>query len=120
MIQGSLPGQLKAWFQTLGYTIAGHEEQTEKYFEWIVNIPARRGFDRILVRYKEHRAEIDDVEDLLSSVKQHEVVEGWLVAAHRVSRAAEEEAEKDKIVFCYTFDELLDEHADFSRCSYQK
>ncbi|MCP4119872.1 MAG: restriction endonuclease [Desulfobacteraceae bacterium] len=115
MIQGSLPDQLKKWFQTLGYTITGHEKQTEKYFELIVNIPARRGFDRILVRYIEHQAEIDDVEALLSSVQQHDVVEGWLVAAHRVSRTAEEEAQKGKFVFCYTFDELLDDHADFSK-----
>ncbi len=116
MIQGDLPDQLKAWFKTLGYTNTYYEDQTEKYCEWIVNIPARRrGFDSILVRYMENQAEVDDVQDLISSVKKHAAVEGWLVAAHRTAKSARETAEEDGNVFCYTFDELLDEQADFTK-----
>jgi formylglycine-generating enzyme required for sulfatase activity len=38
-----------------------------------------------------------------------------LIAARRKATGACEMAEKEKNLFCYTFDELLDEHADFSR-----
>jgi len=116
MIQGTLPDQLKAWFKTLNYSIQTYEKRTTEYWEWIVNVPIRRrSYDRILVRFIESQAERIDVEKLRDQVRKHDVDEGWLVASHRVSPSAIQEAEKDDKVECYTFDALLDEDADFSR-----
>lgn len=114
-IQGSLADQLKAWFKTLGYQFGSHDVQTEKYSEWIIKISARRGFDHILVRCIEEQAERGHLESLSHAVSEFKTDEGWLVAARRISQAARDMAKNKKNLFCYSFDELLDEHADFSR-----
>jgi uncharacterized protein YjbI with pentapeptide repeats len=111
-----LAQQMRAWFETLGYRFESHEVRAEDYFEWIINVPARRGYDRILVRGIEGEAETSDVAALRQAVDVQGNNEGWLVTARRKSQAACEEVEKkeNRDLFCYTFDELLDEHADFS------
>jgi formylglycine-generating enzyme required for sulfatase activity len=114
-IQGSLADQLKAWFKTLGYKFGSHDVQTDEYSEWIIQISARRGFDRILVRCIEEQAERVHLESLSRAVSEFKTDEGWLVASRRISQAARDMAEEKRTLFCYTFDELLDQHADFSR-----
>jgi predicted NACHT family NTPase/WD40 repeat protein len=111
-----LAQQMRAWFETLGYRFESHEVRAEDYFEWIINVPARRGYDRILVHGIEGEAEMSDVVTLRQAVDEQRTDEGWLVAARRKSQAACDEVEKkgNRDLFCYTFDELLDEHADFS------
>jgi len=111
-----LAQQMRAWFETLGYRFESHDIRAEDYFEWVINIPARRGYDRILVRGIEGEAEMSDVAALRQAVDEQKTDEGWLVAARRKSQAACDEVEKkeNRDLFCYTFDELLDEHADFS------
>jgi len=115
IIRGSLAEQIKSWFKTLGYSFGSHDVQNDDYCEWIMKIPARRGFDSILVRCIERQAEVKDLKMLKSAVKQHDTDEGWLIAGHRKAPSAKEMADKEDIIFCYTFDELLDEHADFTR-----
>ena len=107
--------QLKAWFKTLGYSFGSHEVRESDYCEWIIKIPARRGFDSILVHTIERQAEVKDLNLLKSKVKEHETDEGWLVAGHRKASSAKEMADKEDNIFCYTFDELLDENADFTK-----
>ncbi len=53
---------------------------------------------------------------LRQSVEEQRTDEGWLVTARRISRAARDEVEKEENhhLGCYTFDELLDQDADFS------
>ena len=111
-----LAQQVRAWFETLGYRFESYEVRAEDYFKWIINVPTRRGYDRILVRGIEGEAEVSDVAALRKAVDEQRTDEGWLVAARRKSQAACEEVEKreNRDLFCYTFDELLDEHADFS------
>jgi uncharacterized protein YjbI with pentapeptide repeats len=111
-----LAQQMRAWFETLGYRFESHDVRDEEYFEWIINVPARRGYDRILVRGIEGEAEVSDVAALRQVVDEQDTDEGWLVAARRKSQAACIEVEKRENcdLFCYTFDELLDERADFS------
>ncbi|MDM8541631.1 SUMF1/EgtB/PvdO family nonheme iron enzyme [Desulfococcaceae bacterium HSG9] len=115
MIKGGLNRHLKSWFKTLGYIQGSHDICTEAYCEWGVKIPARRGYDYILVRSLEYQAEVGDVKALKKAVKLHQTDEGWLVSARRKARAAVRTADQEKNIFCYTFDELLDEQADFSR-----
>jgi hypothetical protein len=111
-----LAQQVRVWFETLGYRFESHEIRALDYFEWIINVPARRGYDRILVRGIEGEAEMSDVVALRQAVDEQRTDEGWLVADRRKSQAACDEVEKkeNRDLFCYTFDELLDEHADFS------
>nr|WP_228061131.1 MULTISPECIES: NACHT domain-containing protein [unclassified Coleofasciculus] len=111
-----LAQQMRGWFETLGYRFERYEVWEADYFEWIVDIPSRRGYDRILVRGIEGEATISDVAALRKSVEKQRIHEGWLVAANRISRAALDAVEmvENRKLFCYTFDELLDEAADFS------
>ena len=113
----ALAQQMKGWFETLGYRFEAHEVWQNDYFEWVINIPVRRGrYDRILVHGMEGAAEIGDVGMLRQSVEQQRTDEGWLVTTRRISRAARDEVEKPENAHlgCYTFDELLDQDADFS------
>ena len=114
-IQGSMDEQLKSWFKTLGYGFGNHDIKTDEYCEWIIKIPARRGYDSILVRCFEKQTQSSDLESLRNAVAELETDEGWIVVPRRVSQSARDMAEKDGSLFCYTFDELLDENADFSR-----
>jgi len=109
-----LAQQLRAWFETLGYRFDRYAVHEPDYFEWIVEVPARRGYDRILVRGVEGVAELSDLAGLRQTVDAQRADEGWLVTLRRVSPAARDEADKHKKLFCYTFDELLDQSADFS------
>ncbi|MEO0824843.1 MAG: NACHT domain-containing protein, partial [Cyanobacteria bacterium J06642_9] len=109
--------QMRGWFETLGFRLESHEVWQDDCFEWIINIPVRRGrYDRILVRGIDGEAGLSDVELLRQSVETHRTDEGWLVTARRISRAARDEIEKAENdgLGCYTFDELLDQDADFS------
>lgn len=113
----ALAQQMRGWFETLGFDLESHEVWQDDYFEWIINIPVRRGrYDRILVRGIDGEAGLSDVEDLKQSVETHRTDEGWLVTARRISRAARDAVEKaeNEGLGCYTLDELLDQDADFS------
>jgi predicted NACHT family NTPase len=112
-----LAQQMRGWFETLGYRFERYEVWEDSYFEWIINIPVRRNrYDRILLRGIEGEAGLRDVAALRQSVEEQRTDEGWLVTARRISRAARDEVEKEenRHLGCYTFDELLDQDADFS------
>ena len=113
----ALAQQMKGWFETLGYRFESYEVWQDDYFEWIIDIPVRRGrYDRILVRGIDGEVGLGDIRALRQSVEAQRADEGWLVTARRISRAAREEVEKEENhdLGCYTFDELLDQDADFS------
>ncbi len=112
----ALAQQMRGWFETLGYSFENHEVWAEEYFEFIINIPVRRSFDRILVRGIAGEIGLSDVMALRSSVQEQKTDEGWLVTTRRISRAARDEVKKEENRFldCYTFDELIDLDADFS------
>jgi len=112
----ALAQQMKGWFETLGYRFESCEVWQDDYFEWIIDIPVRRGrYDRILVRGIDGEVGLSDIKALRQSVETQRTDEGWLVTARRISRAAREEVEKEENhdLGCYTFDELLDQDADF-------
>ncbi|MBW4593963.1 MAG: NACHT domain-containing protein [Brasilonema angustatum HA4187-MV1] len=112
----ALAQQMQGWFETLGYRFEKYEVWEDNYFEWIIDVPARRNrYDRILVRGIEGEAGLSDVMALRESVEAQRTDEGWLVTARRISRAARDEVEKpeNRQLDCYTFDELIDQDADF-------
>jgi predicted NACHT family NTPase len=112
----ALAQQMRGWFETLGYSLEKYEVWSEDYFEFIINIPVRRSFDRILVRGVAGEVGLSDVMALGSSVNEQKTDEGWLVTSRRISRAARDEVKKEENhrLDCYTFDELIDLDADFS------
>lgn len=113
----ALAQQMRGWFETLDYRFELYEQWQVDGFEWIINIPVRRGrYDRILVRGIEGEAELRDVMALRQSVEAQQADEGWLVTSRRISRAARDEVEKpeNRHLDCYTFDELVDLDADFT------
>jgi predicted NACHT family NTPase len=107
---------MRGWFETLGYRFEKYEIWGDSFFEWIINVPTRRNrYDRILIRGIEGEVGLKDVALLRSSVEQQRTDEGWLVTARRIARAARDEVEKEenRHLGCYTFDELIDQDADF-------
>ncbi|MEG4227065.1 NACHT domain-containing protein [Microcoleus sp. N9_B2] len=112
-----LSQQVRGWFETLSYRFEKYEIWEDNYFEWIINVPVRRNrYDRILVRGIAGEAGIKDISALRESVEKQRTDEGWLVTARRISSAARDEVKKDenRDLACYTFDELLDQDADFT------
>ncbi|MEG4337797.1 WD40 domain-containing protein [Microcoleus sp. D3_18_C2] len=112
-----LSQQVRGWFETLSYKFEPYQISEDNYFEWIINVPVRRNrYDRILVRGIAGEAGLRDISALRESVEKQRTDEGWLVTARRISRAARDEVEKDenRNLACYTFDELLDQDADFT------
>ncbi len=113
----ALAQQLRGWFETLDYTFEPVEVWADGYFEWVINYRiSRRQYNRVLVRGIEGVAQMSDVLALAQSVTTQRADEGWLVTTRRISPAARTEVakpENDHLV-CYTFDELLDQDADFS------
>ncbi|MEB3339174.1 NACHT domain-containing protein [Okeania sp.] len=114
-----LPQQMREWFEILGYQFTDYHRENKKgkrWFEWTIKIKTRRGHDRILIRGLEGEAEIYDLKALRQSVTTEKTNEGWLVAVRRISKAARDEAKQpeNQNLFCYTFDELIDQEADFS------
>ncbi|MGB7892714.1 MAG: NACHT domain-containing protein [Microcoleus sp.] len=112
-----LSQQVRGWFETLSYKFETYHISEDNYFEWIINVPVRRNrYDRILVRGIAGEAGLRDISALRESVEKQRTDEGWLVTARRISRAARDEVEKDenRDLACYTFDELLDQDADFT------
>jgi predicted NACHT family NTPase len=112
-----LAQQVRGWFETLSYRFESYEIWENNYFEWIINVPVRRNrYDRILVRGIAGEAGIRDISALRESVTTQRTDEGWLVTARRISRAARDEVDRpeNRNLACYTFDELLDQDADFT------
>lgn len=108
--------QMREWFEVLGYRVEPSERWEPDFFEWVINIPVRRGrYDRVLVRGIAGEAGVRDVMALRESVGLQRTDEGWLVTARRISQAAKAEIEKseNEDLMVLTFDELLDQDADF-------
>jgi WD40 repeat protein len=108
--------QIHDWLTALRYEFESHEDFQPEYCEFIIRIPVRRGrFDRILIRGVQSEAKIRDLQNLQGSVDKHQTDEGWLIVNRRISPAVQTELAKDENehLSCMTFDELIDQDADF-------
>ncbi|WP_026735233.1 pentapeptide repeat-containing protein [Fischerella sp. PCC 9605] len=134
-----LEKKMRAWFEALGYELIPGGRRQEDYFEMIVHIPKRGGYDRILARGVEGEANLNHLDGLCQAVKEYKPNEGWLVADLRISRAvreaiaeyratkelkfshaaseaiAEYRKQRELELFCYTFDEVIDEGVNFTQ-----
>jgi hypothetical protein len=105
----------RAWFDAVGYRVDAELTVDADAFIWVILVPARRGrFERVVVLGTAGELTTGHVSTLDSLVDRHDAVEGWGIAPRRVSRAAREKAAAtDGRLACYTFDELIDQDADF-------
>lgn len=134
-----LEKRMRDWFEALGYELRPEGRRQTDYFELIIHIPQRQGYARILVRGVEGEADLNDLSHLCQSIKDYQPNEGWLVAARRISPAVRDEIsgyrkqrqlkslnssvstaieeyrkQRELELLCYTFDELLDQDANFT------
>ena len=111
----SFARSLWEWFKCLDYEFEREPELTSDRFEWILRVRARRGFDRIVVYGIQSEAQGFHVRALREAVDKHDADEGWVVVPLRVSQVARREASSpnNRDLFCYTFDELIDQDVNF-------
>jgi WD40 repeat protein len=108
--------QIHDWLTALRYEFEPHEDFQPEYCEFIIRIPVRRGrFDRILIRSVQSEAKVRDLQALQASVANQQADEGWLIVPRRISPAVPQELakEENEHLSCMTFDELIDQDADF-------
>jgi predicted NACHT family NTPase len=107
--------QMRRWFGALRYEIEQEEPQTVEYFEWVVRVPVRSRFDRILLRGITREIQLADLREMEVGIKRHLPDETWLVTDYRVSTAVLDWAQKQSYkILCLTFDELIEQDVDFS------
>ncbi len=106
------------WFGALDFGAEGSPRQEGEYVEWIILVPARRKFDRVLIRATIHEVGLNDLDNLRRGVEQSKVDEGWLVTNLWVNQSVRQALVKpkpeDEGLTCLTFDELIEQDADFT------
>jgi WD40 repeat protein len=108
--------QIHDWLTALRYEFESYKDFQPEYCEFIIRIPVRRGrFDRIIIRGIPSEAKVKDLQALQISVDKHQTDEGWLIVNRRISSAVPQELakEENQHLSCMTFDELIDQDADF-------
>ncbi|MGC1218641.1 MAG: pentapeptide repeat-containing protein [Phormidesmis sp.] len=115
-----LAHRLGEWFEVLEYERdPDYEVWATNHFEWAIDFPVtRRRFSRTLVRGVAGEVDMADLQDFGRAIAAANADEGWLVGNRRVSKAARRAVQEEATyadISCYTFDELLDEDADFSK-----
>ena len=113
--ENALAVPLRKWFECLDYKFEDHAVQTNEHFEWLISVRARRGFDRIVVHGIQAEAQVSHIRALREAVDKHDAQEGWVVVPRRISQMARQEAASPNhdTIFCYTFDELIDQDVNF-------
>ncbi len=109
--------QIFDWFGALDFKFEGLPRQEGKYVEWVIQVPVRRSrFDRVLIRATIHEVGLSDLDSLRRGVAQLRVNEGWLVTNLWVSQSVRQVLIKsdDENLTCLTFDELIDQDANFT------
>jgi WD domain, G-beta repeat/NACHT domain/Pentapeptide repeats (8 copies) len=110
--------QIFDWFKALRFEIEGDPKFKLNYVEVVIRIPVRAGFDRVLVQIITHEAGLRDLDGLHQAVgnPHRQVDEGWLVTNSWVRHTVKDSLKKagDRKFTCLTFDELIDQDADFT------
>jgi WD40 repeat protein len=107
--------QIFDWFGALSFEFEGLPRREGNYTEWVIRVPVRRSrFDRVLIRAIIHEVGLSDLDGLRRSVADLRVDEGWLITSLWVSPLVQQVLNKsEEGLTCLTFDELIDQDADF-------
>jgi len=111
---------MRDWLVVTKYQIRDFNTVGDRHIditaEQKVKVGARHIIQRLLVRCLEGEINITHVNDACVFLKNNdEITEVWLVSIRLVSQLARIEAAKHDNIALYTFDELIDESADFSK-----
>ncbi|MEV7415237.1 pentapeptide repeat-containing protein [Streptomyces sp. NPDC089919] len=109
---------VREWFGAVGYEVRRVWEVPGGHVAMLVDIPQRRPgrFDRTVMLCVEDELAPYQLRLLSELVKEEGAAEGWGLARLRVSEAARRRAaDSGDVLFCYSFDELIDLEADFDR-----
>ncbi|WP_077798650.1 NACHT domain-containing NTPase [Streptomyces sp. JHA26] len=104
------------WFTAVGYEIRRTWEVADGNVAMLVDIPQRRPgrFDRTVMLCVEGELAPHHMRLLDELVTAETALEGWGLARLRVSEAARRQAaDSGDVLFCFSFDELVDLEADF-------
>ncbi|MET9348691.1 NACHT domain-containing protein [Streptomyces termitum] len=111
-----LAQDVREWFTAVGYEVRRVWEPDGETVALLVDIPQRRPgrFDRTVMLCVEGELLPHHLRLLDGLVADEAAAEGWGLARLRVSQAARRLAEDSgDVLFCYSFDELIDLEADF-------
>jgi WD40 repeat protein len=110
--------QIFDWFRTLRFEIEGDPKCDRNYVEAVIRVRVRSGFDRVLVQIIFHQAGLSDLDGFRQAVGDpHQQVDGgWLITKSWVSQAVKDALKEsgDRRLTCLTFDELIDQDANFT------
>ncbi|MFG2617148.1 NACHT domain-containing protein [Streptomyces sp. NPDC048507] len=111
-----LMDDVREWFTAVKYEVRRTWEASDGNVAMLVDVPQRRRgrFDRTVMLCVEGELLPHHMRLLGELVASEEAVEGWGLARLRVSEAARRKAaDSDDVLFCHSFDELVDLEADF-------
>ena len=111
---------VRDWLAVTNYVIRDFQirdpRQADVTVELRVKVGARMLVQRILVRCIYGEISVADVQEMQTELAEStELTDGWLISPRRVSQVARDEAAKQESLSVYTFDELIDEHANWDR-----
>ena len=111
---------VRDWLAVTNYVIKDFQirggRQADVTVELRVKVGARTLVQRILVRCIYREISVADVHEMqIELTESTELTDGWLISPRRVSQVARDEAAKQENLAVYTFDELIDEHANWDR-----
>jgi predicted phosphodiesterase/WD40 repeat protein len=108
-------GDVREWLKVCGHQVESQSEFYDDSFIFITNEPITGGYDRILVFGVEGEASAADVAKLAQSVDEQKTHRGWLISMRRITPFAREATQEDERLRSYTFDELVDQKANFEK-----
>lgn len=110
---GEFHSQVFDWLRAVGNRVERIDDLDGEIVTATIEVPVRRGrYERVLVRSVHREVGAEDVFILEGEAQEQRVDEAWLVASRRVSQGARAATEEGRVA-CYTFDELIDQDADF-------
>ncbi|AJG97589.1 hypothetical protein LF65_00968 [Clostridium beijerinckii] len=108
---------LQEWFKALGYEFGHINIEDDDRVIFVVKIPERRKIIDVLVYAITTEIKVEHIDYVNSLIKNYDCQEGWIITDYTVSNAAKDfcETEEQSDIFCYNFDELIEETIDFSK-----
>lgn len=106
---------LRTWLKVCSHQLESHYARSERHFTFVTNEPITGGYDRIVVYGVEGEATANAVKGLAEAVDRFQTHRGWLIAMRRIASSARELTKKDERLRSYTFDELVDQKANFDK-----
>lgn len=106
---------LREWLVVCGHQLESSTDFQDDGFVFISNEPITGGYDRIAVLGVEGEATAVDVSRLTQFVEDRMAHRGWLISMRRITPFAREATDLDERLRSYTFDELVDQKANFDK-----